>query len=283
MQDHRAGRTLLIGLVLFNSAAAFGAGGKLGLGGKLFGGPRVHYRGDYHEGLARVNMVGYADKCFRWLYVDRKRKTVIGPIVAVHAGDFSEGLAAVTYYNEHNRPGSCTAVAQPTVGYIDKTGKIVIKPQFLYAHRFRDGMAEITQETKGPDGVESVWKSGYIDKTGKVVIPARFHGTRAFSEGLAHVQPKEKNISYVTHVITEEQARRRNSKTGSTFLRVSPGPQYSTKDVGKWGIIDKTGKYVVEPVLDQAGSQFKDGKSTATIDGKKVIIDKTGKVTPTKT
>ena len=44
-------------------------------------------------------------------------------------------------------------------GYIDKTGKMIIKPQFDYATVFSEGMAHAKIEGK----------RGFIDKTGKFI------------------------------------------------------------------------------------------------------------------
>ena len=49
-------------------------------------------------------------------------------------------------------------------GYMDKTGKVVIEPQFDGVRLFSEGLA-------------NVWigdKEGYIDKTGKIVINPQF-------------------------------------------------------------------------------------------------------------
>jgi hypothetical protein len=50
-------------------------------------------------------------------------------------------------------------------GYIDKTGKVVIKPQWGDVWRFFDGIAYVTLgEFESSDA-----KFGYIDKTGKYI------------------------------------------------------------------------------------------------------------------
>jgi len=59
--------------------------------------------------------------------------------------DFSEGLAAVCSL------GKC--------GYINKYGKIVIKPLFDSAYSFRNGLAQVHIGSR----------IGYIDKTGKYI------------------------------------------------------------------------------------------------------------------
>ncbi|HRH44102.1 MAG TPA: WG repeat-containing protein [Pyrinomonadaceae bacterium] len=63
-------------------------------------------------------------------------------------------------------------------GYIDKTGKIVIEPQFYWVEEFSEGLAAFETE----DG-----KHGYIDETGKIVIEAKLDRAEPFSEGLAPV------------------------------------------------------------------------------------------------
>lgn len=63
-------------------------------------------------------------------------------------------------------------------GFIDKTGKTVIKPQFDGAMYFSDGLA----------GVEIDGKMGFIDKTGKIVIQPQFDYCGDFREGLARIE-----------------------------------------------------------------------------------------------
>src|SRR3990170_1437960 len=62
-------------------------------------------------------------------------------------------------------------------GFIDKTGKYVINPQFDYVFSFSEGLARVRLGGK--------W--GFIDKTGKYVINPQFDGADSFSEGLARV------------------------------------------------------------------------------------------------
>jgi hypothetical protein len=62
-------------------------------------------------------------------------------------------------------------------GYIDKTGKIVIKPRFGGADEFSEGPAEI--ELNG--------KWGFIDRTGAIIIKSQFDVTAPFSQGIAGI------------------------------------------------------------------------------------------------
>jgi hypothetical protein len=63
-------------------------------------------------------------------------------------------------------------------GFMDRTGKIVIEPQFSDASDFFDGLAKIV----------TAHKSCFIDEKGKVVIPCNFDGAGDFREGLAPVR-----------------------------------------------------------------------------------------------
>jgi len=67
-------------------------------------------------------------------------------------------------------------------GFVDKTGKWVIKPQFKWAWGFSEGLAKVEI-----DGWPNE-KYGYIDKTGKMVIEPQFDIAEDFSEGLATVK-----------------------------------------------------------------------------------------------
>ena len=114
-------------------------------------------------------------------------------------------------------------------GFIDKTGDILIKPQFdnidILKSRFLEGLAAVKLGT--------MW--GFIDKTGKMVISPRFNGAGGFSEGLATVLVAD-----------------------------------------KWGYIDKTGKTLIDPQFNGAG-EFSEALASVLVADKWGFIDKTGK------
>jgi hypothetical protein len=85
---------------------------------------------------------------------------------------FSEGLAAVLSFNK--------------IGFIDKTGKVVIAPLFRETSGFAEGLAAV--KIIGSDG-EYVW--GYIDRTGKFAITPQFREAHPFAGGLAQVSTVE--------------------------------------------------------------------------------------------
>ena len=86
---------------------------------------------------------------------------------------FSEGLVAIKI------DGKC--------GFADKTGKIVITPQFDEAYPFREGVTCVR--------IRSRW--GFIDKTGEWVIERKRWHLYSFFEGLAGVAVQDYNMKYV--------------------------------------------------------------------------------------
>lgn len=190
--------------------------------------PRFTYAGDFSEGLAWVhvgdnranliNGVNFLDE--KGGFIDKTGKFVIGPGDYGLSDDsnFSEGLAAV-------RIGGKWA-------YIDRTGRVRIRPRSGGLHPFSDGMARI--DIKG--------KAGYIDRTGRLRIPPRYDIATDFSEGLAVVEVRGRGYGYI-------------DKAGR--LVIGPGFDHAdrfidgmarvyTRERGV-GYVDKKGSYVWGP------------------------------------
>lgn len=148
---------------------------------------------DYAEGRA---LVGLKDKQFA--YLDQVGQVVIEPFNAEYASSFSEGLAArgdrsTGEYIDINGKVvialSCGANYEfhdglariaigdnlETYGFIDKSGKWIIAPQFEYLGDFSESLAV----------AKSGGKAGFIDKGGNWIIPTQFDGAESFSYGLA--------------------------------------------------------------------------------------------------
>lgn len=70
-------------------------------------------------------------------------------------------------------------------GFIDTNGNIVVEPQYSDAYSFSEGYAVIDRD--------GLW--GYIDKTGKVVVEPIYRRADNFHEGLACVVDNESNRS----------------------------------------------------------------------------------------
>lgn len=125
-------------------------------------------------------------------------------------------------------------------GYIDKRGKIVIRPQFDYAEAFSEGLARIRI------GPVKAGKWGFVDKTGAVVIQPEYIQAGGFHDGLAQV--------YI------------GGRRGDSTQPVG----------GKWGFIDKTGKHIIETEFDYVEG-FSEGFAKFRKDGRWGFIDTSGR------
>ncbi len=75
------------------------------------------------------------------------------------------------------------------MGFIDKEGKWVIKPQFEYAEKFSEGLALVKQQEK----------TGYINHDGELQVPLLLGMGEAFTNSLARVSQKNKS-GYITKI-----------------------------------------------------------------------------------
>jgi hypothetical protein len=140
-------------------------------------------------------------------------------------------------------------------GFIDHTGKIIIRPQFIWAEGFWRGLGTVyvcghylsidSSGTLFPFRVtieghleprHEGKKVGFVDANGRFQINPTFDDALPFSEGLAAVQIGE-----------------------------------------KWGFVDATGRLVIEPQFE-AAFYFREGVGEAELESGFVLIDRSGKV-----
>jgi hypothetical protein len=85
-------------------------------------------------------------------------------------------------------PSFCDGLAVlqvgPKYGYMDKSERVVIAPQYDYAFPFSDGMAAVYQDDNGG-------RIAFIDKRGHQITPYKFTYALPFSEGFAVVRENE--------------------------------------------------------------------------------------------
>ncbi|MBQ7239757.1 MAG: WG repeat-containing protein [Bacteroidales bacterium] len=151
-------------------------------------------------------------------------------------------------------------------GYIDRTGKMVIEPQFLNAETFSEGKAPVCVE------VNRVRKWGFIDEKGEMVFEPQFERASSFSEGLAAVLV-DSLWGYIDHhgeLVIEPK-----------FGCVGPfhyGRAYFKNDY-YFGFINRKGDIVIEPQFDMV-EDFYDGLAAVRVGlcsiGKYGYIDTTG-------
>jgi hypothetical protein len=124
-------------------------------------------------------------------------------------------------------------------GFMDKTGKIVVKPKYDMVYDFYEGRARVV--------LNKLY--GYIDSTGKEIIPPTYYGAWDFKNGHATVSEKfgsNNLIDLKGHVVPFDQV-------GAFSDGVAP---VSTND--KWGYINTNGKIVIEQKYIEA-YPFADG------------------------
>src|SRR5918911_1856272 len=179
--------------------------------GKLVIRPQFEIAWDFTEGLA------YVKAGARRGVIDRKGKWVFELTDLDFAGSYADGLAPVQ------------TVARPLrYGFVDRVGRVVIKPQFDAVRPFAEGLA-----------VALVGRQyGFIDKRGQWVIQPRFDKVSSFSEGLALVVVNNRH-GFI-------------NRTGSLVIQPQYNNAYNFSEGlanialgGRYGCIDKTGALVI--------------------------------------
>ena len=205
-----------------------------------------------------------------YLYIDKEGKQII-PVNPKweYCGPFSEGVACV----EDRISGK--------IGFINKTGKFVIQPQF-FVSPFSEGNAvhreDQLEHSNFSDGLAAVYNShvakpelnscGFIDHAGRFVLPVSYLQAYPFVDQRARVLVKD----------TSKWKRRWGyiDKKGKYVLKpvymreedFSEGLAAVLDYTGKWGYIDKTGAYKIPATFAGAGS-FHDGLAPAATAGSK--------------
>lgn len=225
--------------------------------------------GDFSEGLAQVDVWDGSAKAG---YIDASGTLVIPSVWSFYGeplsnlnmpqfwrkdrnANFSEGLAAVL-------------AADGKLGYIDKTGKVVIPPQFLFARPFSEGLAAVANDN---------YAFGYIDAQGKVVIPLTYPNVYPgnFSEGIARVKASG-DITFVDHQNNPQVV----VKTGVYFAGYDfHDGMAKISDNNIWhGFINRGGHIVAEPHYRYAG-EFSEGLAAVVDkDGTAGYLDPSGKI-----
>lgn len=164
----------------------------------------------------------------------------------LNVGSFCEGLVWVE--------------AGDGIGFMDKTGKVVISGKYDGVRNFSEGLAAVSKNDK--------W--GFIDQTGKEVISLKYDVAMYFSDGFALVVENGK-CGFI-------------DKTGKEVVPCTlDGAGYFSEGLAlvlknnKWGFIDQTGKEVIPCKYDDAW-HFSEGFAAVMQNGKWGYIDKTGEV-----
>lgn len=145
---------------------------------------------------------------------------------------------------------------QHKIGFIDQSGKF-LPMDIGGAMEFSEGLAAASKQldpVPSDDPLKGM-KYGYVDKGGKWVIEPQFDEARSFHEGVALV-----NLGGANERIKESKEQAWEFKGG------------------KWGLIDKSGKWIVKPKFDDASyNGFHEGLCAVKSGMKWGYIDITGR------
>lgn len=180
-----------------------GAKGKVGImnrSGQLLTPIKYEYIGIMSEGMAKIKLGNHMG------YIDKNGKEVIPAKFPwpewtdkVYESNFSEGLAMV--YTEKNSDGHYK------IGYIDKSGNMVLKTPYYSGEDFSEGIAEVRFSKDDEEYL------GYIDKNGKLLFSLLLTGDFG----------------------------------GYTFKHGVMIFDFTEDDVEGCGLIDKNGKVIIKP------------------------------------
>lgn len=120
------------------------------------------------------------------------------------------------------------------LGYVNKTGKIIIPPKFINAGYFHEGLANAQV------GEKENAKFGFIDESGNFIIPPKFGTARNFHNGAAVVEVEGRHglIDKAGNYVVKPSLRG-ISELGRNFLAVTMR--------GKVGILSPSGEWLLTP------------------------------------
>jgi WG containing repeat len=180
-------------------------------------------------------------------YIDLTGKVVLKlPPNSYLSRRFSEGLAAV-------RMPHVSIPKEAGLGYIDRTGKIIIPPKNIDweglngAENFSEGLAGFVSPVPDRQGRYLI---GYMDISGREVIPAKYAKSGRFIDGIALVglYTKKNELGTMRYAFINRKGKVlfENPKkfTAIDYSSFAEGlAPVAVND--KWGFINKNGKLVI--------------------------------------
>jgi hypothetical protein len=160
-------------------------------------------------------------------------------------------------------------------GYIDKTGRVIIPPNYTVASEFRENRALFGRD----------WRQyGFLDPAGREIIPMRFLSGASFSEGMAVV-----SVSRTTEGGSDHIEIGFVNPAGRWAIPPNPGGfswaddfheglalARSEKTGNKVGFIDRRGQWAMTPQFDWA-EPFSEGVAAVDIGGMRGFVNRTGR------
>jgi hypothetical protein len=149
------------------------------------------------------------------------------------------------------REGQALALQAGVWGAIDRAGKWVIEPQFNKPFRFNEGLAVVLVSGKG---------HGYIDRKGQFVIPAQYNYAYNFAGGRARVQLKD-GYGYIDRDGKVVVAPTAEYRVGADYREDRSPVRVEGKG---WGYLDPKGGFAIAPQYFSA-KEFSEGRAAVAV------------------
>lgn len=134
------------------------------------------YWGRYSDGLILVSHFSY------YLYLDEHGKAQTSKFKPYILMDIGREINNFEFSNKRALIDKGDLSKGHKFGYIDTTGKEIIRCQYHQAYKFSDNLARVIIKQKG------IYKTAFIDVDGQIVIPPIFDDACDFHEGVAWVR-----------------------------------------------------------------------------------------------
>lgn len=256
--------------------------------------PQFESVNGFHEGMAGIQMngkYGFIDKSgnivvepqFDWVnnfsegiaiarkddmsfLIGTEGETILETQAFIPTGTISEGLARGYIKNEQGYSSDEI--------FLDKTGKIILDPQYDIVASFSEGLAQVQNFIPVLDGGHLIvnsehktGKCGYIDTSGREVVQLQYYNAFDYSEGLGLVMDNNLKSGY-----REAYYVKYLDQQGDPIINIKCNWAYSFYDSmarirgkEKFGYIDKSGKVVIEPKF-RIAKDFSEGLASVAVD-----------------
>jgi hypothetical protein len=220
---------------------------------------------EFSDGLAAVKK----RRSSSWGFIDKKGKFVVEPIYD-EAFSFSEKQAVVRKDGKHayistsggliNIPNSylnvfdlqegksiVTNLSGDTIkyGFIDASGKEILKPNFDFIDNFEENTAVFVQKSE----------AGMLSADGKILIPARYDEIYRFDQ--SHYLFQQNGLQGLVKIDGTQVLPARYSAIGLFHEGLC-----AVKQSGLWGFANTAGELVIPCQFSEINSTFENGKAS---------------------
>lgn len=202
--------------------------------------------------------------------INTKGEFVVKP--EFEAMDEGSSMLEFVYKKPFEETNNLTQVKQNGKwGYVDKTGKMIIKPSFTHADGFENGYAYVWQGNK----------KGMIDTTGKYIIEAKYDDViklKENSKNFAYALVDGKKLVFLDK--DKKKLAQINDYLNYSIYEIEKNIEigmFTIEKNGKVGVSNFDNKIILAPKYDSVDI-YKNTNMRVYLDNKEQILDKSGKI-----